>query len=273
MPTLVGSNTFGFNDGNTGHSCNLGSGPNAGEWDVLCVNSDTVVSTPSGFTAAESAVANQGAYVFTREAAGGEGSTVTVTTSGNFNCQVSWSRWSGLDTLDTTTSTQANASVGGSTPAHSTGTLAATDELVIAFAALHSIQTANQTSPVWSTGYTAITNVAQSAGASGVRGLVAYKTGAGTAAETPSVSWTGDGCFDRYLLAVTFTTVDETPPEVPAVAARSTPTVTARRTSTAAAAHGSGTWTSTVAATGAEQWTRYPGTDNYPSESLYPSAG
>lgn len=208
----IDSDVFVFADGNGGHVCDLGSAPNVGETDVLCVNSNTVVSMPSGFTAAESAVANQGAYIFTRKAAGGEGSTVTITTSGNHNTFVGWTRWSALDAVDTSTSTQANTSIGVATPAHNTGALATTGQLVVAFGALHSIGgTANQTSPVWSTGYTGLLNAAQGTGATGVRGLVGYKENAGTAAETPQVSWSGDGCFNRYMLAVSFTVVAAPP--------------------------------------------------------------
>ncbi len=197
---------FQFADGSGGHVCDLGTAPNAGEWDVLCVNSNTTVSTPSGWTLAESAVANQGAYVFVRQAAGGEASTVTITTSGNHNTSVLWSRWpSSLVAVDTSTNTQANASVGGSTPAHSTGTLAERGELVLAFAALHSIQSANQSSPSWSAGYTAVAAGVQGSGASGVRGYLARKSGAGTAAESPQVSWSGDGAFNRYMLTVSIT--------------------------------------------------------------------
>lgn len=206
MPTPLASNTFEFADGNAGHVCSLGSAPNVGEWDVLCVNSDTTISTPSGFTAGPTAVTNQGAYVFRRKAAGGEGSTVTVTTSGNNNTKVAWSRWpTSLIAADDAKATQANSSAGNATPAHSTNVLSASGELIIAFGALHSIGTANQTAPDWGT-YTALTaGAAQGSGASGVRSYVGYKSGVGTAAESPSVSWTGDGCQDRYMLTLTFT--------------------------------------------------------------------
>lgn len=213
MPTPVDSDVFLFNDGNTGHVCDLGGAPETGQWDVLCVNSNTIVSTPSGFSAAESAVTNQGSYIFVREAAGAEGPTVTITTSGNHNTQVGWSRWpAGLIALDTSTSTQANGSSGNSTPTHSTGTLAETGELVIAFGAIHSIGLAGQTAPSWSSGYTALTSSnAQGTGATGVRGYVGYKENAGTAAEAPQVSWSGDGAQNRYMLAVSFTVDAATP--------------------------------------------------------------
>lgn len=213
MVAPVDSGTFVFADGNAGHSCSLGSSPSAGQWDVICANSDTVISTPSGFTLAESAVNNQGSYVFVREAAGGEGSTVTITTSGNFNTSVHWSRWpSELTALDASVNAQASGTPNTTTPAVSTGALAESGELSIAFAALHSTGTANQSSPVWSAGYTALTGpAAQSSGASGANGFVAYNGNAGTAAETPNVSWSGDGCADRYILVITFTVAATAP--------------------------------------------------------------
>jgi hypothetical protein len=200
--TLVTSSTFAFADGNTGHSCNLGSSPAVGDLDLLCVNSDTVVSTPAGFTARRSDVTNQGAYIFSRKAAGGEGSTVTVTTSGNFNAVVSWSRWSATNTFDVSAGTQANSSSGASTPAHSTGTLAASTDLVVAFGALHS--STGATAPSWSTGFTGLTEASQGTGSTGCFAFVGYKIGAGTAAETPQVSWTGS-VSDRYMLTAAFT--------------------------------------------------------------------
>lgn len=202
---LVGSNTFGFADGNTGHLCALGTAPNVGELDVLCVNSDTVVSTPAGFTVGESAVGGQGSYLFYRIATGGESSTVTVTTSGNFNAQVSWSRWSGVAALDQHANARVDAVGGVSTPAVTTPVLAGTNELVIAFAALHSFPAAAPSGQVWSGGYTGLTSVTQGAAANGVTGYVAYRTDAGTAAESPNVGWSNTA-NDRYILAATFTT-------------------------------------------------------------------
>lgn len=200
---LIDSGTFAFADGNAGHVCDLGGAPAANDLDVLCVNSDTLVNLPDGFTLADSAVNSQGAYVFFRKATGVEGSTVTVTTVGNFNAQVSWSRWSGSDALDVASSSQIDGSAGTVTPAHSTGVLADADELVIAFAALHNFSTA-PAAPVWSTGYDPVTAVSQGAGTSGVAGLVGYRTDAGPAAETPSVTWT-NGVANRYIITATFT--------------------------------------------------------------------
>jgi hypothetical protein len=211
--SLLTSGTFTFADGSGGHSCNLGSSPAVGDLDVLCVNSNTVVSTPAGFSIGETRVNNQGSYVFCRIAAGGDASTVTVTTSGNHNTEVIWSRWAGIATVDSGGHGDAgtDSSSGTATPQLTTGALAETGELVVAFAALHSIGSANQSSPVWTAAYTPLTTAAQGTGATGVRGYVAYRLDGGTAAQTLDLSWSGDGCFNRYMLAVGFTSAETEP--------------------------------------------------------------
>lgn len=234
MPaTLIGTPaTFSFADGNTGHVCNLGSAPTVGQLDVLGVNSDTTVSTPSGFTLPPNGgpVANQGAYIFYRKAVGGETGSVTVTTAGNFNTEVSWSRWGNVNAFDVAAATQVNGAVGGATPAHSTGALTETNELVIALGALHRIQTANQNTPVWSGGFTGLTAALQGAGDSGVVGYVGYRTDAGTPAVSPQVSWSGDGAFDRYMVTAAFTAAG---PPVVAIVGRGAVTLVDRSTVTA----------------------------------------
>lgn len=207
------ANTFLFADGGAGHLCNLGSAPAVGETDVLCINSDTIISTiasTAGATwlLAESAVSNQGSYIYYRKATGGEPATVTVTTSGNFNTHVGWSRWPSLNALDTSTNTQANGASSNITPVHSTGVLATATELVVAFGAMHAIGVADQNTPVWSAGFTGLTEGIQNAGGAGggVLGYVGYRQNAGTAAEAPRVSWSGANTNDRYMLTVSFTT-------------------------------------------------------------------
>lgn len=205
--TPLGSNTFTFADGNAGHVCDLGSAPTAGVWDVLCVNSNTVVDTPSGFSLAPTSVGGQGAYIFRREAVGGEGSTITITTSGDHNTQVSWSRWGNVNAADDASRTAVDGVSGSSSPAHTTNALAEADELVIAFAALHQTGGTPATSPVWGTGYTGLTAATQGSGGSGVVGFVGYRLDGGPSAESPSVSWT-NAASDRYMLVLTFTTVE-----------------------------------------------------------------
>ena len=203
-PTLAASQTFTFADGGAGHVCNLGVAPAAGQVDVLCVNSDTTVAAPAGFTEGPSAVANQGAYIFRRIAVGGEGSTVTVSTSGDHNTQVSWSRWSGVAAADDAIATSVNGAADTSSPAHSTRTLSEAGELVVAFAALSNIGATAPTGPSWSSGYTPLSSATQGTGSAGVVGFVGYKVGAGPAAESPSVSWT-NSASNRYMLTLTFT--------------------------------------------------------------------
>jgi len=206
---LLNSNTFVFADGNAGHVCNLGSAPNVGELDILCVNSNTVVTTPTGsggtWFAAPTSVGGQGAYIYRRIAVGGEASTVTITTSGNHNTQVSWSRWSSINAADDAKQTSADASAGTSSPAHSTNVLAQTNELVIAFSANHSAPGAMATSPVWGASFIPLTADSQGTGATGVAGFVGYILNGGTAAVSPTVSWT-NSMSDRYMLTLTFTT-------------------------------------------------------------------
>jgi len=204
--------TFLFNNGNAGHLCDMGVAPAVGETTVLCINSDTVVtavtsSAGAAWVLAESSVAAQGSYIYYRKATGGEPSTFTVTTTGNFNTHVGWSGWPSLNALDTSTNTQAS-SANVITPIHSTGVMAENTELVIAFGALHAIGIADQNTPIWSTGFTELTSsAAQGTGGSGVRGYVGYKQNAGTAAEAPRVQWSGDNVTDRYMLTVSFTTI------------------------------------------------------------------
>lgn len=231
---------FEFADAGSGKVLDFGSAPAVDQFDCLGVNSNTTVSTPSGFTLAESKVTNQGAYWFARKASGGEASTVTLTTSGNHPTSVHWIRLAACSAIDTSTSTEVNSSIGGSTPAHNTGALAEDDELVLVLAALHSIGAANQSAPVWSDGYTALLSSLQGSSTTGVIGYSAYKTGAGTAAETPSVSWSGAGAFNRYILVLSFTTLDA----ITATAGVTLPGVTAAgsvNVGAAAAAEG-GSW-------------------------------
>ncbi len=202
--------TFLFADGSGGHLCDMGSAPSVGETDVLCINSNTVVTAVSSsggaaWSLAETNVNDQGTYIYIRKATGGEPATVTVTTSGDHNTHVGWSRWPNLGVLDTSTSTRVDGVAAATTPAHSTGTLSTTGQLVIAFGALHSIGVATQNTPVWSTGFTELTSSeAQGTGVTGCRGYVGYKLNAGTAAETPAVTWSGANVSNRYMLTVSF---------------------------------------------------------------------
>jgi hypothetical protein len=210
--TLVNSDTVAFADGSTGHIYTPPSGaPSAGQLDVLCVDSDTTVSTPvttggAAWTLGPTFVGDQGAYIWYRVATGGEGSTITFTTSGNFPTSLGWSRWSGAPiTADVNAVAHLDASNASTTPAVTTSALSITGELVIALAALHGINVTGNApvSPVWSTGYTNLTTNCSGLTAPDVATFVGYKTPAGTAAESPNVSWT-NAVHDEYILVQTF---------------------------------------------------------------------
>lgn len=204
--TLVNSDAVLFSDGNTGHVYTYPSGaPAVGDLDILCVNSDTTVTTPSGLILPTngSFVGNQGAYFYYRYATGGEGSTSTITTAGNFSTHLAWMRWQGGLGFDLAVNAHVDGSSGNSTPAASTGTLGNTGELVVGFAAVHNIGGA-MTSPVWSSGYTGVT-ATSALGGGQAAGFTGYNANAGTASESPSVSWSGGSPFDRYMLVAAFT--------------------------------------------------------------------
>lgn len=204
---------FKFADGNGGHLCtNADGATNEDVWDVLFVNSNTTVSTPSGdgFSLIESAVTNQGAYVFARKAGvGGASATVTITTSGNHNTSVIWARLSGADANDLNESAQINASAGLASPAFTSSALAETGEYAFAFVPLHNIGSVpHPASPVWGGGYSALlTGTSQGDGVTGVSAFLGSKTPVGTTAESPSVTWTNTAA-NRYILFVTFTAED-----------------------------------------------------------------
>lgn len=209
---LIASGVAPFVDGDAtnpdgGHKYTFTAGaPAAGDLDILFANSDTIVGTPTNFTCPPSAsqVANQGAYGFYRKAVGGETDYVIITTSGNHPAVLAWQRWRGGQDFDVAAGAQINSSVGAATPALDTGALAEADELVVVAALLHRLATPEPSAPVWSSGYTGLTEVTQGSGSTGVTQFTAYRTDAGPAAETPSAVW-DDGAFDRYAIVMAFT--------------------------------------------------------------------
>lgn len=211
--SLVDSDVFTFADGDTGHVCDLGSSPNIGEWDILYVSSDTTVDTPATWTASETAVSQMGAYIFTRKSTtGSEPSTVSVNTTGNLNTVVSWHRWSGLNAIDTTTNSQANASSGSSSPVHTTGTLATNTNVIMAMNAVSDWSAGQPSAISWTGSYTQVTAGHISTTSVEVSNWTAYKLNVGTTAEAPSSSWTG-ACLNRYMLAITFTVLADAAPK------------------------------------------------------------
>lgn len=200
--SLVGSDGVGFADGNAGHVYAVPAGaPSAGDLDVLMVNSNTVVTTPSGFSVARSRVNSQGSYIYYRFAAGGESANITITTSGDHPTDLLWSRWTGGSAFDVAADAGVDGVAGTTTPAVNSGAIAQAASLSLAFAALHS--GTGQTSPVWSSGYTALAEATNGTGSTGVTAYGGYNTNAGTAAETPNVSWTTNAS-DRYILVAVF---------------------------------------------------------------------
>jgi hypothetical protein len=204
--TLVASDAVGYADGGTGHVYTLPSGaPTAGDLDILAVNSDTVVSTPSGFTLAVSAVNSQGAYLYYRYASGSESGTVTITTSGSHPTVTGWQRWTGGLGFEVGVEAHVDTSSGSTTPAVSTGTLAGTGRLVVAHAALHALSPTAPNTPVWSGGYTdAGVTASNGSGGTAPALFLGYNSSAGTAAEAPNVTWT-QATTDRYILVAVFT--------------------------------------------------------------------
>lgn len=200
--SLVGSDGVGFADGNAGHVYAIPSGaPSAGQLDILMVNSNTVVTTPSGFSVARSRVNSQGSYIYYRFAVGGESANITITTSGDHPTDLLWSRWTGGSAFDIANDAGVDGVGGTTTPAVNSGTIAQAASLSVAFAALHS--GTGQTSPVWSAGYTALAQATNGTGSTGVTAFGGYNTNAGTAAETPNCSWTTNAS-DRYILVAVF---------------------------------------------------------------------
>lgn len=217
--TNINSGTATFADGSSGYSYSLPSGaPSVGQLDILCINSDTIVETPSTTGAAwvlgpTDTSGNQGAYLWYLVATGGESSSITITTSGNYPTQVSWSRFSAYTiTADANAIAHEDNADVETTPAVSTGTLSQAGELSVAFAALHGMQATSLSNPVWSSPYAAMTADQSGNTSTDVAAFVAYNPDAGTAAETPNVSWTTNAT-DAYILVQTFE--PGTAPQVP----------------------------------------------------------
>ena len=211
--TLLDSEAVGFADGSGGHVYTYPLGaPNVGEVDVLCINSNTVVSTPSGFTLHVNATNDQGAYIFSRKAVGGEAATTTVTTTGDHNTELTWSRWAGVNAFSAGNFQRVDGVNGTSLPATTTGVLAATNMLLIAFGALHNFGALVPTLPMWINSFIPLEEGSQGGpvSATSVAAFTAYKTNAGTASETiDSVTWSNNSS-DRYALWVSFTTLEVT---------------------------------------------------------------
>lgn len=196
--------TFAFTTSGTTITYTGGGTADSTTIDVLAVNSDNVVTTPTGWTLVTSRVVNQGSYLFAKT---GGTTTATIDLGGGVstNTTVVWTRITNAGAVDISATAGEDASASSTTPALTSAALASNTELVLAFAALHRFTTA-PTAPTWSTGYTPLATAVSTSAASSTwtYASVAVKTPAGTAAETPSLTWTNPA-FDRYALLAAFT--------------------------------------------------------------------
>lgn len=202
--TLLDSGVAAFADGNAGHVYSFPAGAaSAGDLLVLAVSSDTVMSTPSGWSVAVSDVHNIGAYLFYKAAVGSE-TSITLTTSGDFATEIGFLRYSGAASVPLDVTAAAfNTVNNNTTPAATTGTLASTGELAVAAACLGGMGGGTPNTPTWSTGYTNHLD-GQTAGTSGADQhlFVADRRDAGTAAESPSCTWSSNTNNQTLLVSV-----------------------------------------------------------------------
>jgi hypothetical protein len=197
----------GSANGSTGHDV-IGinaTTASAGDVDTLIVGSDTTVSTPTGFTLVQSFVGNQGGYHFERVCTGGESATIRVHTTGDFNTTALYQRWRGCGARDVAVNAHIDANGALSSVGINSGVLAAATELVIVASVMTDSVSAAPTLNTWSAGYTPGDGTASiGTGATCSAGFISHKNPAGTAAETPSVSWTPDNMRNRYTFLVSY---------------------------------------------------------------------
>jgi hypothetical protein len=208
-PVLLGATNFGFNDGDAGKLLTYPYGaPEIGDRDLVMINSDTIMDSVSNnvgaYTLLETRVGNQGAYFYEYVAVGGETDQFTIDTAGNHPCGVIVARFRNLTAQDVDVSV-IGVGAGEASPALSTGVLPTAQQLCVAFCPLHSVGGTPANTPVWDNGYTALATSGFGTGATGVVGFAAYKTGVGTPAESPTVTWTS-AAQDRYMFLCTWTT-------------------------------------------------------------------
>lgn len=234
-------------------------------YDLLFINSDNVVTVPEFGTAIATRVNSQGSYIF---AAQGGTTTATINLGGGINSPTSvlWVRVTDTDGPDTGATAVAgvDGTTGTTTPAITSGTLATSSNFVLAFAAHHSFGGFPPANMVWSSGYQQQIEGTAGTGSSGVHGALAVKVPAGTAAESPSASWSnGSAPADRYMLvtallpasgAVTSTAAVA----LPAVTATAAGTAAATGTATAILPAVAASSTGTVATTGTAAITLAP---------------
>lgn len=205
-PSVTGTpQSFNFTTSGTVVTYTGGGATGSNVYDVLCVNSDNVVTTPSGWTASLTVVNNQGSYIFTKAENGTTSATLALGGGVASPTDAIWIRIQNSAGVDagTATSASANGSISNTTPAFTSTTLGSATDLALAFAALHGFTAGTPTGTAWSSGYTEQANATNGTNAPAVYGSVAIKVPAGTAAETPSFSWT-NSTTDRYLDFIAF---------------------------------------------------------------------
>lgn len=208
--TLLDSDTATFADGNAGHTYTFPGAAAAGNLIVLGLNSNTTITTPTGYTAAETDVGNQGAYVYYKVASGGE-TSVSVTTSGNHNTALSFLRYSGADTsapLDKTADARViNNSTPQASPSVSPASLTGSNTLCLLYGMVHNSGSATAISGVTaSTGYTSLLTTSASGGLNSATAALHFVIGRtdGSGLQTPSVSWSGGAWENRTAIFVSF---------------------------------------------------------------------
>lgn len=231
--SLSDSATTTFADGGSGHVYTFPHAATATDLLVLGVNSDTTVSTPSGWTLSTSDVAHMGAYVFHKYATGGE-TSVTVTTSGNFQTALSFLRYADPDPspLDkVATAHVLDNDIPQASPSVAPASIAGADDLCLLFGMVHHSVSATAVSGVTaSTGYTVLLTTAVAGGlnsTSSTAHFVIGRTG-GTGLQTPVVSWSGGLFQDITSLFVSFLPGPQVvaPPSIASAEAVSEPVVT-----------------------------------------------
>lgn len=180
----------------------LGSAPTVGDYDFFGVNSNTTVSTPTGFTRLDFAVNNQASYLFYREAVGGETDEVEFTTSGNHNTDVCWWRVRAVDSIDQNAKGVAFGSSSATSPTATTGALSSTGQLALAFVGVHNFATITPTGATFSNSFTSLGEDDEGSGATGAAIFYGYKENVGTAAVAVDATWT-NGAFNRDTYVVT----------------------------------------------------------------------
>lgn len=209
-PSISGTpQGLGFTASGTTFTYTGGGVTGSGCFDVLCVNGDNTVATPSGWLLARSEVANQGAYIFYKAENGVNSAVLNLGGGISTDEAATWMRIKNAGGIDVVGGAQVNSSASNTPPSFTSSTLAGSNELTIAHGALHKFVTATTPPPgTWSTGYleqaTAVSGAAGST--TGAYNSTATKSPAGTAAESPAYTAT-NGTFERYLVFASFTPV------------------------------------------------------------------